>query len=97
MFIIIDTFTQYFTSFYFQDPKKQKYLFISIVLRSSTYSTKIAVKWTIIMLQRSVIPIWNPQNQGYKKGYYWGQPRSPKNGLEYATTYFIRQYCRVKT
>ena len=69
MFIIIDTFTQYFTSFYFQDPEKQKYLFISIVLRSSTYSTKIAVKWTIIMLQRSVIPIWNPQNQGYKIGY----------------------------
>ena len=97
MFIIIDTFTQYFTSFYFQDPKKQKYLFISIVLRSSTYSTKIAVKWTIIMLQRSVILIiWNPQNQGYKIDYiknYWGQPQSPKNGSENVTTDFIGQYC----
>ena len=70
MFIIIDTFTQYFTRSYFQDPINKKiYLFIFIVLRSSTYSTKIAVKWTIIMLQRSVIPIWNPQNQGYKIGY----------------------------
>ena len=38
MFIIINTFTQYFTSFYFQNLKKQKYLFIFIVLRSSTYS-----------------------------------------------------------
>ena len=68
MFIIIDIFTQYFTSFYFQDPETQKYLFISIVLRSSTYSTKIALKWTKIMLQKSVIPIWNPENQGYKIG-----------------------------
>ena len=80
MFIIIDTSTQYFTSFYFQNIKKQKYLFIFLALRSSTYSTKIDVKWTIIMLQRSLIPIWNPQNQGYKIGYiyYWGQPWSPK-------------------
>ena len=66
MFIIIDTLTQYFTSFYFQNLKKKKYLFTFIVLRSSTYSTKIAVKLTIIMLQRSVTPIWNPENQGYK-------------------------------
>ena len=65
MFIIIDTFTKYLTSFHFQNLRKQKYLFTFIVIRSSTYSTKIAVKWTIIMLQRSVIPIWNPQNQGY--------------------------------
>ena len=47
MFIIINTFTQYFTSFYFQNLKKQKYLFTFIVLRSSTYSTKNAVIWTI--------------------------------------------------
>ena len=69
MFIIINTFTQYFTSSYFQNLKKQKYLFTFIVLGSSTYSTKIAVKLTIIMLQRSVTPIWNPENQGYKIGY----------------------------
>ena len=68
MFINIDTFTQYFTSFYFQNLKKQKYLFTAIVLRSSSYSTKIALKWTKIMLQKSVIPIWNPENQGYKIG-----------------------------
>ena len=68
MFINIDTFTQYFTSFYFQNLNKQKYLFTSIVLRSSSYSTKIALKWTKIMLQKSVIPIWNPENQGYKIG-----------------------------
>ena len=66
MFIIIDIFTQYFTSFYFQGLKELKYLSISVVSISSTYSTKIAVKWTIIMLQRlSVKTIWNPQNQGY--------------------------------
>ena len=69
MFIIIDTFTQYFTNFYFQNLKKQKYLFTFIVLRSFTYSTEIAVKWRTRMLQRSVIQIWNPQNQGYKIGY----------------------------
>ena len=68
MFLIIDTFTLYFTSFYFQNLNKQKYLFTFIVLRSSSYSTKIALKWTKIMLQKSVIPIWNPENQGYKIG-----------------------------
>ena len=68
MFIIIDTFSQYFPSFYFQNLNKQKYLFTFIVLRSSSYSTKIALKWTKIMLQKSVIPIWNPENQGYKIG-----------------------------
>ena len=69
MFLINDTFTLYFTCFYFQNLNKQKYLFTFIVLRSATYSTKIAVKWIIIMLQRSVIPIWNPESQGYKIGY----------------------------
>ena len=63
MFLIIDTFTLYFTSFYFQNLNKQKYLFTFIVLRSSSYSNKIALKWTKIML------IWNPENQGYKIGY----------------------------
>ena len=82
---LIHSLNTYFTSFYFQNLKKQKYLFTSIVLRSSSYSTKIALKWTKIMLQSSVIPIWNPQNQGYKIGNiynYWDQPWSPKNGLE---------------
>ena len=49
------------------------------------------------MLQRSVILIWNPQNQGYNIDYiknYWGQPQSPKNGSENVTTDFIGQYCR---
>ena len=69
MFLTIDTFTLYFTTFYFQNLNKQKYLFTFIVLRSSCYSTKIALKWTKIMLQKSVIPIWNPENQGYKIGY----------------------------
>ena len=68
MFLIIDTFTLYFKSFYFQNLNKQKYVFTFIVLRSSSYSTKIALKWTKIMLQSSVISIWNPQNQGYKIG-----------------------------
>ena len=82
---LIHSLNTYFTSFYFQNLKKQKYLFTSIVLRSSSYSTKIALKWTKIMLQSSVISIWNPQNQGYKIGNiynYWDQPWSPKNGLE---------------
>ena len=85
MFLINDTFTLYFTCFYFQNLNKQKYFFTFIVLRSSSYSTKIALKWTKIMLQSSVISIWNPQNQGYKIGNiynYWDQPWSPKNGLE---------------
>jgi len=49
------------------------------------------------MPQRSPTPIWNPENQSYKTGYiqsYWGQPWSPKNELENATTNFIRQ-CRI--
>ena len=65
---LIHSLNTYFTSFYFQNLKKQKYLFTSIVLRSSSYSTKIALKWTKIMLQKSVIPIWNPDNQGYMIG-----------------------------
>ena len=66
--LINDTFTLYFTCFYFQNLNEQKYLFTFIVLRSSSYSTKIALKLTKIMLQSSVIPIWNPLNQGYKIG-----------------------------
>ena len=66
-------------AFIFKNPKyKNIYLFIFIALRSSTYSTKIAVKWTIIMLQRSVIPIWNPESQGYKIGYVVGNKNVPK-------------------
>ena len=32
-------------------------------------STKMAIKWTRIDLQTSFIPIWNPENKGYKIGY----------------------------
>ena len=48
-------------------------------------STKMAIKWTRIDLQTSVIPIWNPENKGYKIGFEkrgWGQQECPKNGLE---------------
>ena len=48
-------------------------------------STKMAIKWTRIDLQTSVIPIWNPENKGYKIGFEkrcWGQQECPKNGSE---------------
>ena len=50
------------------------------------YFTKMATKWTRINLQSSVIPIWNPENKGYKIGFEkrcWGQKECPKNGSEY--------------
>ena len=51
----------------------------------SPISTKIAIKWTKINLQRSVIPIWKAENKGYKIGYeksLLGQLQGPKNGPE---------------
>ena len=45
-------------------------------------STKMAIKWTRIDLHTIVIPIWNPENKGYKIGFEkrcWGQQECPKN------------------
>ena len=47
---------------------------------------------TGINLQTSFIPIWNPDNQGYKidnEKSEWIQPQSPKNGLEKKCADFI--------
>ena len=43
------------------------------------------MKSTKNMLQRSLIPIWNPKNQGYKmykKKIYQDQQKSQKNSSE---------------
>ena len=48
-------------------------------------SAKMAIKWTRIDLQTSVIPIWKPENKGYKIGFEkrcWGQQEWPENSLE---------------
>ena len=54
-----------------------------MILKYSPISTKIAIKWTKINLQTSVIPIWKAENQGYKIGYeksLLGQLQGSKNG-----------------
>ena len=35
----------------------------------STTFTKMAIKLAKLNLQTSVLPIWNPENKGYKIGY----------------------------
>ena len=65
--------------------KKQKYFDHFGDSGILTYFTKMAIKWTRINLQSSVIPIWNPENKGYKIGFEkrgWGQQECRKNGLE---------------
>ena len=59
-------------------------------------STKMAIKWTRIDLHTIFIPIWNPENKGYKIGFEkkcWGQQECPKNGSEDKFPDFICQYC----
>ena len=61
------------------------FLTILKIFSSPTNCTKMAIKRTKIKLQTSVIPIWNPENQGYKIGYEksdWVQDKSLKNGSE---------------
>ena len=65
--------------------KKQKYFDHFGDSRILPYFTKMATKWTRINLQSSVIPIWNPENKGYKIGFEkrcWGKQECPKNGSE---------------
>ena len=45
----------------------------------------MATKLAKLNLHTSVLPIWNPENKGYKIGLEkrgWGQQECPKNGLE---------------
>ena len=90
MFIIINTFTHNFTSFYFQNLKKQKYLFIFIVLRSSTYSkSNNATEKFNTNLESSEPGL---QDRLYLK--LLGPTLESKKGLEDVTMDFIGQYCR---
>ena len=65
--------------------KKQKYFDHFGDSRILPHFTKMATKWTRINLQSIVIPIWNPENKGYKIGFEkrcWGQQEWPENSLE---------------
>ena len=76
----------------FIPPRNRNILIILLILNCSPFPTKIAIKMTGINLQTSFIPIWNPDNQGYKidnEKSEWIQPQSPKNGLEKKCADFI--------
>ena len=85
MCIFITKFTENSNLTHFHLSKKQKYLDQFYDRKMFTHPTKMAIKRTKIKLQTSVIPIWNPENQGYKIGYEksdWVQDKSLKNGSE---------------
>ena len=71
--------------FQFHFQRNRNILITLGVSRILPYFTQMATKWKRINLQSIVIPIWNPENKGYKIGFEkrcWNPQKWPKNGTE---------------